>query len=178
MTDLFLDVFNASVAASWVVLAIIAARLLLKKAPRWMFCGLWALVAVRLLWPALPQSPVSLLPSREIIPPRSLYAAAPVIDSGVSFIDNAINPVYTESLRPVPGASVNPLQIWLAVLGNLWILGMAVMALWALWSCLINAPSDPGTDHTRWECVPVRPGGFPFPVRPFPPHHLPARNPG
>lgn len=136
MSDLFLDVFNASVAASWVVLTVIAARLLLKKAPRWMVCGLWALVAVRLLWPALPQSPVSLLPSREIIPPQSLYDPIPMIQSGVPFIDHALNPVYTESLRPMPGASVNPLQVWLAVLGNLWILGMAVMALWALWSCL------------------------------------------
>lgn len=136
MTDLFLDILNASFAASWVVLAVILSRLALKKAPRWMVCGLWALVALRLLMPLMPEAPFSLIPSSEIIPPQSLYDAAPVIDSGVSFIDNAVNPVYTESLRPALGASVNPLQIWLAVFANIWGLGMIAMALWALVSCL------------------------------------------
>ena len=49
MTDLFLKVLNLSFSATWVVLAVVAARFLLKKAPRWMVCALWALVAVRLL---------------------------------------------------------------------------------------------------------------------------------
>ena len=135
MTDVFLDVFNASVAASWVVLAVIAARLLLKKAPRWMVCALWALVAVRLLWPGFPEASFSLIPSSQIISPQSLFDAAPEIDSGVAILDNAINPVYTESLRPALGASVNPLQVWLAVYANLWLLGMLAMGIWAAVSC-------------------------------------------
>ena len=135
MTDVFLDVFNASVAASWVVLAVIAARLLLKKAPRWMVCALWALVAVRLLWPGFPEASFSLIPSSQIISPQSLFDAAPEIDSGVAILDNAINPVYTESLRPALGASVNPLQVWLAVFANLWLLGMLAMGIWAAVSC-------------------------------------------
>ena len=136
MTDLFLEILNASFAASWVVLAVVLARLALKKAPRWMVCGLWALVALRLLWPMMPEAPFSIIPSSEIIPPQSLYDAAPVIDSGVGFIDNAVNPVYTESLRPMPGASVNPLQVWLAVFAHLWVLGMGAMAVWVGFSCL------------------------------------------
>ena len=135
MTDVFLDVLNASVAASWVVLAVLLARVILKKAPRWMVCALWAMVALRLFGPALPEAPFSLIPSSQIIPPQSLFDAAPVIDSGVAVIDNAINPVYTESLRPTPGASINPLQVWLAVFANIWVLGMIAMALWAFASC-------------------------------------------
>ena len=133
MTDLFLQVLNGSFAASWLVLAVILARLLLKKAPRWMVCGLWALVAVRLVFGGI-DAPFSLLPSGQIIPPESLFDAAPTIHSGISSIDNAINPVYTESLRPTTGASVNPLQVWLAVYANIWGLGAAAMALWALHS--------------------------------------------
>ena len=135
MTDIFLEILNTSVAASWVVLAVAAARLLLKKAPRWMICALWALVALRLLWPGSIEAPFSMIPSREIIPPQSLFDAAPAIDSGVAIIDNVVNPVYTESLRATPGASVNPLQVWLAVFANLWMLGMGAMALWAAVSC-------------------------------------------
>lgn len=130
MTDLFLDILNVSFSATWVVLGVVLARLVLKKAPRSLVCGLWALVALRLLFGGI-EAPFSLIPSSEIIPPESLYDQAPVIHSGVSSIDEAVNPVYSESLRPMPGASVNPLQVWLAVFANLWFLGMLAMALWA-----------------------------------------------
>ena len=136
MTDLFLDVLNASYAASFVVLAVILARLALKRAPRWMVCALWALVAVRLLVPGIFETSFSLVPSREIIPPQSLYDAAPQIQSGFDSIDSVVNPVYSESLRPAPGASVNPLQVWLAVAANLWLLGAASMTVWACISIL------------------------------------------
>ena len=53
MTELFLDVLNASYAASFVVLAVILARPLLKKAPRSLVCALWVLVAIRLLFGGL-----------------------------------------------------------------------------------------------------------------------------
>ena len=135
MTNLFLEVLNASFAASWLVLAVIAARLLLKKAPRWMVCGLWALVAVRLIFGGI-EAPFSLLPSDQIIPPESLFAQAPAIHSGISSIDSAINPVYSEALRANPTASVNPLQVWLAVFANFWVLGVVVMAVWAAVSWL------------------------------------------
>lgn len=131
MTSLFLDVLNTSFSATWVILAVAAARLALKKAPRWMVCGLWALVAARLLIGSGITAPFSMIPSTEVIPPQSLYEQAPVIHSGVTILDDAINPVYTESLRPMPGSSVNPLQIWTAVCANLWISGMAVMVIWA-----------------------------------------------
>ena len=136
MTDLFLDVLNASYAASFVVLAVILARLLLKKAPRWMVCAMWVLVAVRLLVPGVLETSFSMVPSTEIIPPQSLYDTAPQIQSGFQSIDSVVNPIYSESLRPTPGASVNPLQVWLAIYANVWFLGAAAMAIWALVSCI------------------------------------------
>ena len=149
MTDLFLEVLNSSFAASWLVLAVIAARPLLKKAPRWMVCGLWVLVAVRLIFGGI-EAPFSLLPSDQIIPPESQYALAPAIHSGISSIDNAINPVYSEALRANPTASINPLQVWLAVFANLWILGVGAMSIWAAFSwCRVRQQvreSIPGQD--------------------------------
>ena len=135
MTDLFLDVLNISFSAVWVVLAVVLARLVLKKAPRRLVCGLWALVALRLLFGSI-EAPFSLIPSAELIPPESLFDQAPAIHSGISSIDSAVNPIYSESLRPMPGASVNPLQVWLAVFANLWVLGMIVMSIWAAVSWL------------------------------------------
>ncbi len=49
MEMIFLNVFNRSLAAGWLILAVIVVRLLLKKAPRRLSCVLWAVVAVRLL---------------------------------------------------------------------------------------------------------------------------------
>ena len=135
MTDLFLTILNLSFSATWVVLAVVLARVLLKKAPRRLVCALWALVALRLLFGGI-EAPFSLLPSTELIPPESLFDQTPAIHSGISPLDNAVNPTYSESLRPTPGASVNPLQIWLSVSANLWLFGMVAMAAWAAVSCL------------------------------------------
>ena len=135
MTELFLGILNVSFSATWVVLGVVLARLVMKKAPRNLVCGLWALVALRLLFGGI-EAPFSLIPSSEIIPPESLYDQAPVIHSGVSSIDEAVNPVYSESLRPMPGARVNPLQVWLAVFANLWFLGCSP------WPC---GPPFPGS---------------------------------
>ena len=51
MGNFFLALLNLSISAGWIVLAILFLRLVLKKAPRWMVCALWALVAVRLVLP-------------------------------------------------------------------------------------------------------------------------------
>lgn len=59
MNEVFVKLANMSVAAGWLILAVLVLRLLLKKAPRWITCLLWALVAVRLVCPVSLQSPVS-----------------------------------------------------------------------------------------------------------------------
>ena len=59
MNEVFVKLVNMSVAAGWLILAVLVLRLALKKAPRWITCLLWALVAVRLVCPISLQSPVS-----------------------------------------------------------------------------------------------------------------------
>lgn len=60
MNAWFLTVFQRSVTAGWMILAVVILRLFLKKAPRWITVVLWGLVALRLLCPVLPESPLSL----------------------------------------------------------------------------------------------------------------------
>ena len=59
MNEIFVKLVNMSVAAGWLILAVLVLRLLLKRAPRWITCLLWALVAVRLVCPVSLPSPVS-----------------------------------------------------------------------------------------------------------------------
>lgn len=51
MTALFLKIVNTGISAGWVVLAVLAVRLVLRKAPKWTHVLLWGIVALRLIFP-------------------------------------------------------------------------------------------------------------------------------
>ena len=126
----FLELVNRSIAASWLVLAVLVVRLLLKKAPKWVNVLLWGIVAVRLLCPFTIESTLSLIPSTQTIPMNIEMAASPAIDSGVSAVNRVVNPMITASFTPHPGASANPLQIWIPLAAVIWLFGMAAMLLY------------------------------------------------
>ena len=63
--DLFANVMNQSISASWLILAVIFVRICMKKAPKSLRYVLWALVAVRLLCPFSIESAWSLVPEIE-----------------------------------------------------------------------------------------------------------------
>ncbi len=134
MTELFLEVLNRSLAASWLVLAVLGLRLALGKAPRWVHVLLWGIVAVRLLCPVSIRSELSLIPEPQPIPPQIMMAEEPRVSTGVDVLDGIINPTLQESFRPKPGGSANPLKILMAVAGQVWLLGAAAMALYTLLS--------------------------------------------
>ena len=62
MNELFLKIINMSISASWLVLAVLILRFVLKKAPKWVNVLLWGIVAVRLICPFTIESSVSLIP--------------------------------------------------------------------------------------------------------------------
>ena len=130
MSELFLKVLNMSISASWLVLAVLALRLILKKVPKWVNVLLWGIVAVRLICPVSIESVLSLIPSAETIPMNIEMDATPAIDSGINAVNSVINPVISASFTPDPVTSVNPLQIWIPLASILWILGMTVLLLY------------------------------------------------
>ena len=67
MSEVFLKILNMSFVASWLILAVILLRLALKQAPKWITCALWALVAIRLVCPFSPKSPLSVIRNQELI---------------------------------------------------------------------------------------------------------------
>ena len=130
MNELFLKIVNMSIAASWLVLAVMVLRLIPKKAPRWINVLLWGIVAVKLVFPLSIKSAFSLIPSAETIPLNIEMDATPAIDSGISAVNDVINPVFSTSFAPAPLSSANPLQIWIPLAALLWICGMAAMLLY------------------------------------------------
>ena len=131
MSTVFLKVLNTGITAGWLILAVILARFLLRKAPKWISCVLWALVAVRLVCPFSLKSVLSLIPSIETIPGNIEMMQKPAIDSGITAINEVINPVIAHSFATDPMTSANPLQIVVPVLSIVWIAGMAAMLLYA-----------------------------------------------
>lgn len=136
MSGLFLSVVNLSVSASWLILAVCALRLLLRRAPKWSACLLWGIVGLRLVWPFSLESVLSLIPSAETVPEGIALEAVPHISSGVEFIDKAVNPLLEAGLSPNVGDSVNPLQVVIPALAVLWLAVAAAMLLYALASWL------------------------------------------
>jgi len=130
MNEFFLTIVNMSISASWIVLAVLLLRLLLKKAPKWITVLLWGIVAVRLICPFSIESVMSLIPSAETISPEIMMDATPEINSGIPVFNNFVNPVISESFAPNPVTSANPLQILIPVLSIVWLVGIAGMLLY------------------------------------------------
>ena len=137
MAAVFLKLLNLSISASWLVLAVLVLRLVSKRSPKWMNVLLWGIVALRLVLPFSVESALSLIPSAETVSPAAVqFDPAPTITSGVSVIDNAVNPSLSEHFSAVPTASVNPLYVWTEIAGWVWLIGLGAMLLYALVSYL------------------------------------------
>ena len=131
MSEFFLKIVNMSISASWVVVAVLALRFCLKKAPKWVNVLLWGIVAVRMVFPFSIESVLSLIPSAETISPTIMMEQTPSVQTGVPALNHVINPVISGSFTPVPGASANPLQIWIPVLTGIWLFGIAALFLYS-----------------------------------------------
>lgn len=124
MTDLFLRMLQVSITASWIVLVVTLIRLLLRKAPKWISCLLWGIVALRLIVPVFPESDISLIPEAEVLPQQVVQEQAPVTQSTVS---GSEAPSIQEALP-----RQNRWEKVLPVAAAVWLGGVAAMVLYSL----------------------------------------------
>ncbi len=131
MDMVFVKLLNMSISASWLVLVVLALRLLLKKSPKWIHVALWALVAVRLICPVSMESAFSLVPSTQTVP-EEVFLVEPLLDGQNATLEIVeprpnVNAVDVELDTTVSVAQTR--HIWWVLL---WPVGMVVMALHAL----------------------------------------------
>ena len=132
--ELFLKVLNMSITGSAVILCVVLMRFLLRRAPKVFSYALWSVVLFRLVCPFSFESALSLLPvNPEPIPDRIVYAAVPQIQTGITAVDRVVS---SSLPGATPYASVNPLQIWVFLGSLLWIMGIAVLLLYSVFSLL------------------------------------------
>lgn len=132
MTVVFLKLLNMSIAASWLVIAVLLMRLLLRKAPKWVSCLLWGIVALRLLIPFSMQSLFSLIPSAEVIPPDIVTTQTPAIHSGIPQVNSAVNPLFTQRMIREQDSRESILLFASAA----WSIGVVLMLLYSLFTFL------------------------------------------
>lgn len=135
MTELFIKVLNMSITATYVAIVVIIARIFLSKAPKIYSYGLWSVVFFRFISPFSFSSPFSLLtrikPSQDYVPSNIGMMPKPSIATEIETIDRIVS----QNLpAPTIIASVNPMQIIMGVLTAVWLIGMAVLMLYAIYS--------------------------------------------
>lgn len=134
MDKLFLQILNMSITASYVILLVIVARLLLKRAPKIFSYALWLSVLFRLICPLSFESIFSLLPvNTQAVPQDIMYSQTPQINSGITVIDRVIN----NSLpAPMVNVSANPMQIWITIGEVVWLLGIVVLFTYSIFTAV------------------------------------------
>jgi len=124
MTGLFLKMLDISITAGWIVVAVVLLRLLLTKAPKWIRCLLWGIVALRLILPVFPESEVSLIPDAEILPRQTASVQAPAVQDGEAV---------AEVVQTQEGTSrENRWETFLPAASVVWVVGTAVILLYGL----------------------------------------------
>ncbi|MBQ7004822.1 MAG: hypothetical protein IJN68_00160 [Clostridia bacterium] len=134
-TKILLHLFNVSVSASFLALAVVLFRLLFKKAPKWLTVSLWALVGIRLILPFSVESALSLIPSRAVIPTEIMSVDPTKTPStAFGFIEN---PTYSGFINStVTVERVFSFQRDVTFASYVWLIGVAVLLLYALASFL------------------------------------------
>lgn len=133
MDVIFLKLLNMSIASIWLISAVLLLRIFLKKAPKWANCILWGITALRLIFPFYLNAPFSLIPSAETFNRDVIqFAQNPTINTGIPVLNCAVNPIISKAFAPNPGASVNPLYIWIFIAGMIWAVGTALLLSYAL----------------------------------------------
>ena len=141
LSNLFIAVVNMSITASYAILFVLAARLLLKKAPRIFSYSLWSVVLFRLICPFSFSSALSFLRVAAGNPRKTGYIpsnigmmAQPQVNTGISMADSAVNASLPAA---TPFASVNPMQIILFAFSAIWAFGIVSLLIYSVISYLM-----------------------------------------
>lgn len=136
MENVFLELFNMSITASWLVLAVILFRFVFKKAPKSLRVFMWGLVAFRLVCPFSFESALSMIPSTETVPQTIMTENTFRISSGIEMVDDSINEYLGDHYYEGVTVSTDAGSNFMSAIAIVWIVGMAVMLLYTAISYL------------------------------------------
>lgn len=132
MDDVFLKLVNLSISASWLILAVLVLRVVLKKAPKWVMPLLWGVVALRLVCLFSIESALSLIPSAETIPSEIVTETREPVLYEQATLDIVTNPTLPSAAEVPVGVSRQQVQVDFNIYSVLWLAGMAALLVHAL----------------------------------------------
>lgn len=132
MDDVFLKIVNLSISASWLILAVLVLRFVLKKAPKWVMPLLWGVVALRLVCLFSIESALSLIPSAETIPSEIVTETREPVLYEQATLDIVTNPTLPSAAEVPVGVSRQQAQVDFNIYSVLWLAGMAALLVHAL----------------------------------------------
>lgn len=132
MDDVFLKLVNLSISASWLILAVLVLRVVLKKAPKWVMPLLWGVVALRLVCLFSIESALSLIPSAETIPSEIVTETREPVLYEQATLDIVTNPTLPSAAEVPVGVSRQQAQVDFNIYSVLWFAGMAALLVHAL----------------------------------------------
>ena len=132
MDDVFLKLVNLSISASWLILAVLVLRVVLKKAPKWVMPLLWGVVALRLVCLLSIESALSLIPSAETIPSEIVTETREPVLYEQATLDIVTNPTLPSAAEVPVGVSRQQAQVDFNIYSVLWLAGMAALLVHAL----------------------------------------------
>lgn len=132
MDDVFLKIVNLSISASWLILAVLVLRVVLKKAPKWVMPLLWGVVALRLVCLFSIESALSLIPSAETIPSEIVTETREPVLYEQATLDIVTNPTLPPAAEVPVGVSRQQAQVDFNIYSVLWLAGMAALLVHAL----------------------------------------------
>lgn len=161
LTGIVRQLLTMALEALPVMAAVLLARLLLRKAPRKFSMVLWLAVALRLICPVLPESPVGLVQTERaeqavsvlLETPQTAAPRLPAPSAGGEESGGASG--HAAGARPPAEHAAAEKGGWLPVLSLLWLAGFAAMAGWMLlgWLRLRRLVSAAvRRERDVWEC--------------------------
>ncbi len=123
MREIFLYLLNLSVTSSFLIVAVLLLRIMLKNSPKWVRYILWGMVALRLLVPFSFESKLSVLPNAQKIDSTSLSSTS-YVSSAPAVADSTATATTTQSVDIM------------TLLSYIWVFGVAVMLCYMLLSFL------------------------------------------
>lgn len=130
MGDYFLLWLNMTITASWVIVAVLLLRFVLRPLPKRYLCLLWLVVLFRLLCPVSFESEFSFVPYHDSIQVQSFHNT-PQIETSVEVVDEianqTVNPVLEKYFAAQPENHFYPWGLVASILLLAWKVGMIVL---------------------------------------------------
>lgn len=172
MESIFLAVLDMSFKASFLILAVVLLRLVLKSSPRYIICLMWLLVGLRLVLPFSVESTLSLIPQREDFPSVSTEQIQPTTQAPEESDYTPVISTPTETpepqipvttpVVPVQPSVTEPVKEPLTaaqIAATVWLCGLAAMLIYLAVSYILLrrrlAEAVPVGEGV-WKCASVR----------------------